>query len=61
MLNLIIPKLLLEFIDTNRGKMSRALFIIKCVDKVKELNITIDKYNERSNKNVSTDRGDVPK
>ncbi len=60
MLNLILPKPLLIFIDAERGNMSRALFIVKCVDKVKELNITIDKYNERVN-NVHRDQGSKSK
>jgi len=61
MLNIILPKPLLKFIDESRGKMSRALFIIKCIDKIKELNITIDKYNERSDKDVSEYRRDESK
>lgn len=57
MLRLIIPKPLLDFIDSNRGAMSRALFIIKCIDEIKRLNITIDKYNERSNNDVLLHKG----
>ena len=60
MLNIILPKEILTFVDHSRGKMSRALFIIKCIDKIKELNITIDKYNERSKTNVSKYRRDEP-
>lgn len=60
MLNLILPKPLLTYIDSERGGMSRALYIIKCIDKIKELNITIDKYNERVS-NVHRDQGSKPK
>ena len=41
MLNLIIPKTLLHFIDINRGSRSRASYILKCVDYIKNNLITI--------------------
>lgn len=37
-MSLIIPRPLLEWIDSNRGDLSRQSFIIKCMFKLKEIN-----------------------
>lgn len=36
-MQLILPRNLLNWIDENRGEMSRQLFIIKCMYKLKEV------------------------
>lgn len=36
-MSLIIPRSLLDWIDTNRGELSRQSFIIKCMFKLKEV------------------------
>lgn len=33
-MNIFIPKKLLDHIDLNRGSMSRALYVINCIDHV---------------------------
>lgn len=36
-MELIIPRELLNWIDENRGKLSRQSFVIKCMFKLKEV------------------------
>lgn len=36
-MSLLIPKDLLQWIDENRGELSRQSFIIKCMFKLKEV------------------------
>lgn len=45
MLNLIIPRTLLLFIDSVRGTRSRASYLLKCVDYIKVNNIDINDNN----------------
>lgn len=41
MLKLILPRDILNFIDNNRGCLSRATYIIKCVDYIMNNGITL--------------------
>lgn len=36
-MSLILPRPLLEWIDANRGELSRQSFIVKCMFKLKEV------------------------
>lgn len=36
-MSLIIPRPLLDWIDENRGELSRQSFILKCIFKIKEI------------------------
>lgn len=55
MLKLIIPRKLLLFIDSYRGTLSRASYILRCVYYIKENNITIN------NEGVSNDTNENSK
>ena len=55
MLKLIIPSKLLTFIDTSRGVLSRASYILRCVYYIKENQITIN------NEGISNDINEEPK
>lgn len=55
MLKLIIPKVLLEFIDNNRFSLSRPTYILKCVNYIMINNINLNnegECNEESNRPV---------
>lgn len=55
MLNIYLPKPLLEYINNNKGNMSRALYIIKCIDYISRNNITINvEYNEGNKDDIQT-------
>lgn len=44
-MNIFIPKALLTHIDLNRGCMSRALYVIKCIDHIKTEEIKLNTDN----------------
>ena len=46
MLKLIIPKVLLEFIDNNRSILSRPTYILKCVNYIMINNINLNNEGE---------------
>lgn len=41
MLKLILPRTLLNFVDSNKGTMSRPIYIIKCIDYIMRNNINL--------------------
>ena len=50
MLNLILPRPILEFIDRNRCGMSRPVYIIKCVNYIMINNINLINEGECNDK-----------
>jgi len=46
MLKLILPRPILEYIDSNRASMSRATYILKCVNYIMINNINLNNEGE---------------
>lgn len=49
MLKLIIPAILLRFIDLNRGGRSRASYILHCINYIMKNEIKVPYYNNEGN------------
>lgn len=54
MLTLIIPKPLLTFIDSNRCNMSRATYILKCVNYIMINSITLNNEGENNDRSENS-------
>lgn len=59
-MNIILPKPIILFIDSYRYSMSRATFIIKCVDYVMRNNIDINLYYNNLNNESNDDQSKKP-
>ena len=57
-MNIILPKSILYFIDYSKSSMSRATYMIKCVDYIRRNNININLYYENLNNENNDDRSE---